>query len=619
MLKKWSPLIFLLFFAVGVLAQSNQSNNITSSTQTSTNVIDKAYQCLQNQINNKAENSISLQEAVFGTLALGSNPKLRSIIENKAIGGNHWGESTTSQIKDTAQVILAYKRINRDTNSIENWLKSNRKTATDLTWYLELDITNHVASQCTLSYGNEQKTISINNEMVLSGNPGSCLAIAQGGFWLRVNSNCIDQNFTVSCDQDFITTTLYQRSGSSTIFISPNTHAAAGLGTTQESLNSKCLSTTNTCDYEGTLWAALALGRTANDINDYFPYLLALSESNQKFLSSGFMYLLTADTNQYSNLVQAQQQSKYWQAPNSPYGRHYDSAIALLALQSSSSTEADNSKIYFETIPTSDGCWNNNNIRDTGFLLYAGWPRSVATGPGPSSSQSCESANSEYACTTLIKCTALGGNNLENYECSSGICCSKSPDTQTCAEQQGEICGADETCSGTESPSSEGSCCLAECNPSPQSNACEQAGGSCYASCNSNEEEIQESCDVGSNEICCKQQITSESGTNWTLWIIILVILISLVVVGILMRDKIKLALYKFKAGATAPPTVRPGIPPGGRPPFPPARGPVPMMRAPQPRFIPTSGLAQPQRRPGVSKSDTEMEETMRKLKEMSK
>ncbi len=619
MLKKWSSLIILLFFAAGVLAQSNQSNNTPISTQASTNVIDKAYSCLQTQINNKAETAISLQEAVFGTLALGSNPKLRSVIESKAASsGNYWAESSTSQIKDTAQVLLAYERINRNTEAIETWLKSNRRTATDLNWYLQIDIQSHSASQCTLSYGGEQKTIHINDEMVLSGNPGSCLTIAQSGFWLRVNNNCIDQNFTVSCDQDFITTTIYQRSSSSTIFISPITHAAAGLGTTQESLNSKCFSTTSTCDYEGTLWAALALDSTNNDISDYLPYLLALSESNPKFLPSGFLSMLINGQDQYSNLVQAQQQGKFWQAPNSPYGRHYDSAIALLALHSSSATEKESSKSYFETIPTSDGCWNNNNIRDTGFLLYAGWPRPVATGPGPSqgSLQNCE--ESGYDCMTLFQCTTgLNGTNLEDYDCSSGICCSNSLDEQTCAEQEGKICGADESCSGTESSASDGTCCLADCNPISQNNACEQAGGSCYSSCNLNEEQIPKSCDADSSEICCQQAQTKEGGTNWTLWIILLVILIALAVTGILMRDKIKLALYKFKAGASTPPTARPGVPPGGRPPFPPARGPIPMMRAPPPRII--QGQMPPSRRPGVSKSDTEMEETMRKLKEMGK
>ena len=618
MFKKWSVLILFLFLTASVIAQSNSSNNSNQNNppaQTSGNVIDKAYQCLKTQVDNKVQNTISLQEAVFGTLALGSNSKLVSVIEGKAVGGNHWAESS-SQIKDTAQVLLAYDRINKNTDTIETWLKSNRKTATDLTWYLEIDIQNHVASQCTVSYGNEQRPINVNDDMTLSGNPGSCLTIAASSFWLRVSNNCIDQNFTVSCDQDFITTTLYQRSGSSTIFVSPTAHSAAALGTTQENINSKCFSTTNSCDYEGTLWAALALDNANNDVSDYLPYLLALGESNQRFLPSGFLYKLTNGQDQYSQLVQSQQQSKYWQAPNTPYNRYYDSALALLALQGSSATEADSSKEYFEIIPTAEGCWNNNNIRDTGFLLYAGWPRSATPGSGPEPGPSQDCDDRGYTCTTIFVCNDLGGSVFEEYDCSSGVCCSKEPTAQTCAEQNGQICQASESCSGTTASSSDGSCCLGTCSPLSQADACEQAGGSCYTSCNDNEEQVSETCD-DTNNICCKPKSTTDDGSiNWTLWIIILATLIVLIIVGILMRNKLKLAFYKSQSSSGL--SSRPGFPPGGRPPFLPARGPIPMMRGAPPRFIPGQG-ATPQRRPGISSSDAEMEETMRKLKEMSK
>ena len=84
-----------------VIAQSNQSNETSSSSQ-SGNVIDKAYQCLETQISNKAQAELSLQEAVFGTLALGSKSKLTSVIDGKAISGERWAESSNS-IKDTSQ------------------------------------------------------------------------------------------------------------------------------------------------------------------------------------------------------------------------------------------------------------------------------------------------------------------------------------------------------------------------------------------------------------------------------------------------------------------------------------------------------------------------------------
>ncbi len=616
MLKKGAFILLVLLLSSFVIAQ-NASNSTSNTNTNSGNVIDKAYQCLQTQVNNKEQSSLSLQESVFGVLALGSNSKLLSSIESKAQNGNHWAD-TSNQIKDTSQVLLAYKRINKNTDSIVSWLKSNERTATDLSWYLEIDIENHIPSQCTVTRGSEQRTISINQDMTLSGNTGSCLTIAQGGFWLRVSNSCIDQNFSISCDQDFTTSTLYQRAGSTTIFVSPNAHSAPLGGTTQESFNSKCFSTASSgCDYEGTLWSALALDNLNKDISDYLPYLLALSESNQRYLPSSFLYSLTNGQDQYSQLVQSQQQSKYWQAPNTQNNRYHDSALAMLALKGSGSTELSNSQSYFESVVTPEGCWNNNNIRDTGFLLYAGWPRFVPSGSGgngtsPGASQSCSERG--HTCSSVFTCTDLGGSVFEQYSCSSGVCCSEAPAQESCLAQDGSICTSSETCSGTTVQSTDGSCCLGSCNALPQADECQQAGGSCYSSCTENEEQISETCS-DSGTICCKSKsTTTDSGTNWTLWIIILVVLIALVIAGIVFRNRIK--LNSFKSSQPSSSGYRQGIPPGGRPPFPPTRGPVPLR--PQQRVIPSNNAVQ-QRRPGQSSSDSEMDETMRKLKEMSK
>ncbi len=616
MLKKSGLILLVLLLSSLVIAQSNSTNSSSNTGSSSTNVIDNAYQCLQTQVNNKEQNTISLQEAVFATLALGSNSKLTSVIEGKAVSGNHWAD-TSNQIKDTSQVLLAYKRMGKNTEPIVSWLESNKRTATDLSWYLEMDIENHVAAQCTVTRGSEQRTITVNEDMTLSGNTGSCLTMAQGGFWLRVSNSCIDQNYSISCDKDFTTSTLYQRAGSSTIFVSPTAHSAPLGGTTQESFNSKCFSTASSgCDYEATLWAALALDTLNKDISDYLPYLLALGESNQRYLPSSFLYALTNGQDQYSQLVQLQQQSKYWQAPNTPNNRYYDSALALLALKSSGSTEVSNAQVYFESIVTPEGCWNNNNIRDTGFLLYASWPRFTPAsvgGGGTGESEDCEDRG--YSCSSSgFSCNNIGGTVYEQYDCVSGVCCSDSPVEESCSVQNGQICTSSETCSGTSVQSSDGSCCLSSCTPLPQADACEQAGGTCYTSCTDSEEQISETCS-DSAAICCKSKTpTEDSGTNWILWIIILVVLIALVVAAILFRNKFKLMSFKK---SQPPQGYRQGIPPGGRPPFPPSRGPVPPMRSQQ-RFIPSNNAVQP-RRPGQSSADSEMDETMRKLKEMSK
>lgn len=616
-------LLLFVFIASFTLAQSTTSNSTTSSSQSSnsgtTNVISKAYQCLQSQVETKSPNTISLQEAVFGVLALGSNSKLTSVIESKIKTNNHW-EETSNPLKDTAQAMLAYNRIGKNTNDIKNWTLSKSKPATDLTWYLEIDVENHESSECKISYSNEQqRTVTVNEDMTLSGNPGSCLSISQGGFWLRVSNTCIDYNYTISCNKDFTTSTLYQRTGSSTIYVSPVAHSTAALGTTNERINSKCLSSSsNSCDYEGTLWGAIALDKLGVSISEYLPYLLALSESNKRFLPSGFLHLLTDGQDQYSELVQQQQQSKFWQAPNTPYNRYYDSALAILSLQGTNSIEETNSKAYFETITTPNGCWNNDNIRDTAFLLYAGWSRAVSQGSGSGSSGSADPCEpSGYYCTSEFNCAQLDGEILNEYLCpGTKACCSQKPETQSCSALSGIICSAGQVCSGSTQKSSDGTCCLGTCGPATQVDACKAAGGlGCYNSCLDGEEQIPSvTCSV-SGEVCCKQKTnSSDSGSSLGIWITVLVILIALLVTGILMRNKLKMMLFKSRNKSPSSPSGPRGMPPGTRPPFPPFRGPMPYPRA-QPRMISTQ---QPVRRP-VSGKDKEMEETMAKLKEMSK
>lgn len=617
MFKKEVVLILLIILASSVLAQTGGTNATpvqSGSTTNPTAIIDKAYQCLRTQIDNKVQNEISLQEAVFGVLALGSNSKLVSAIESKIVEANHWAE-TPSPIKDTSQVLLAYKRIGKNTDTIFNWLKSNEKTATDLNWYLQIDISNHLASSCTITYDSVPKTVSINEDMTISGNAGSCLTSAQGGFWLKVDNSCIDKNYTISCNKDFTTSTLYQRTGSTTMFVSPTAHSSASDGTTIEKFNSKCFSTDSaSCDYEGTLWATLALDSLNKDIPSYLPYLLALSESNQRHLPSAVLYSLTNGQDQYSQLVQLQQESKYWIAPNTQNNKYYDSSLALFALQGATSTELTSSKNYFLSIVTPDGCWNDNNLRDTGFLLYAGWPRAVSSTGG--SSQTCASVGKYCVSSVLVCRNDLNGTVSEQNTCvTGGVCCSNAPTLTTCSAQNGVICSSDKTCSGQKSPSSDGSCCLSTCDDLPSSDACTVAGNSCETSCISGETQTTDACSE-SSKVCCKSTETNEeSGTNWVLWIILLIILIGAVVAGIFYKDKIKLFLFK-RSQQNSSSGYQQGIPPGGRPPFPPARGPVPM-RAP-PRFIP-SGNMPPARRPGQSSSDKEMDETMRKLKEMGR
>ena len=97
---------------------------------------------------------------------------------------------------------------------------------------------------------------------------------------------CLEKEFSVSCDQDFITALVYQKNTGSTVFVSSETHSSVSLGTTTEKVDSRCFSTGNKCDYEGSLWASIALAKVGEDVSQYIPYLLAFSGDNQKYLEN---------------------------------------------------------------------------------------------------------------------------------------------------------------------------------------------------------------------------------------------------------------------------------------------------------------------------------------------
>jgi len=63
-------LIILVFMSFLVLAQNNGSNDSDDDSPPLTDDVDRAYQCLQDLIDEKSEGDISLQEVIFSTLAL---------------------------------------------------------------------------------------------------------------------------------------------------------------------------------------------------------------------------------------------------------------------------------------------------------------------------------------------------------------------------------------------------------------------------------------------------------------------------------------------------------------------------------------------------------------------
>ncbi len=584
---------FLFIFAMLMLGIVHADSN-----ETSADSIQKAYQCLTTEVNAKSSSSLSLQEATFSILALGSNTKAAQKIEDEKSGNNCWPK-TSCKIKETAQGLLAYEKLGKDTGAISTYLLSKNGTASDLAWFLLIDISNHEPASCTIKHDSSQNTIAIGDDMKITGNPGSCLSVISSGYWLQISSTCLDKNFEISCTKDFITTLLYKKSNADTIYVSSKTNSAASSGQTQEHVNAKCFKSGADCDYEGSLWAAFALSQAGKDITAFVPYLVAAAQDNPSYFPSAFIYKLTGGQDQYSEIVSSQQSNQFWSAPSTKYNKYYDTALGLLALQGKDAQEATNAKNYLISIQSSDGCWNSKNIRDTAFILYGGWSEQNPTTPHSSSGTLCTEGG--FFCeSSALQCQGAGGEILTNYECPSTLyCCSKPVATQTCAQQQGSVCTSGEQCSGLEVDSSDGTCCLAQCQPvQTDVNECEQSGNTCRSACNSDEQANSLTCTFGS-DICC-ELTTSSGSSNW--WIVLLIILILLVIAAIIFRNRLKILFFKSRKSSSTPITIR-------RPPFSPASPPR-LMTSPR-------SASMPSRRPTVQ--DKEMEDTLRKLREMSK
>ncbi len=583
----------VLFFLIAVLLISF----VLAQNET---IEDKAYNCLKDKVKDKCS-TLSLEEAAFSLLALSDNSAIQSECKS-ALKSKQQSSGSFGSIKETALSIIALNYIGEDTSKAESWLLSKTKPS-DVEWYLEIDSSNAV--QCEIRYDSTSKTINIASNKKISGDPGNCFSKAYDNYWLRIKDSCLDKEFEVSCDSDFITTLLYKKPNTNIWHVSSQVESVSAGGTTINKVNSLCFSESNSCDYEGTLWATLALYKVGNEnTSSFIPYLVAFAEDNEEYLPYSFLYYLTNSEDYLQEILNLQKTQGYWDLGKK--GKYYDTALALLSLTSSQAK--DNAISWLEETQGNNGCWNNN-IRDTAFLIWVLWPRTPYV-PPTTTTEYCEPT---YYCISVGECQDAGGNELDNYYCPGlNICCDRPKREKTCQEMGGKICPSGEICDeSTVTASDTAECCLGSCIQ--QISECEEQGYFCRASCFDTEEETDLQC-LDASEVCCKTKPRPEGGgLPWYVWL--LIILIILAILAIIFRNRLKVLLFKLKGGvkkggvtSTRPPFTPPAIP-GLRTQMMPRRTRYPL---PPPRAPRTAPAAK-------SRTDKEFEETLKKLREMSK
>ncbi|MEA3329573.1 MAG: hypothetical protein U9Q06_02405 [Nanoarchaeota archaeon] len=632
-------LVILVLLLVVVSAQTeNESINL-----------ENAYECVKDKVGDSC-NSLTSKQQTHVILAIGGYKDCEDSFLNTSqiISPTQecWPKSNCN-VKETSLALLALRKLGKPTINAENWLLNQTKTASDLIWFLQIDADK--ATTCTVTYNSLPNTITIAEDKTISSDAGSCLTRSSGNYWLQIGdgSTCLNQEYTISCDEDFKTNLIYKTRDSPTIHVSQILNTATAGGKTTEKVNYKCFTKGTGCDYESSLWATLVLLREY-EVSNYLPYLRAAADSNSNLFPESFLHIVDkAHESEYLPVILSTNfNGQYWSAKSG--NKFYDTALAFLALQDRTYEEVDKSKSYLLNgkIQDSKGCWQT--MSDTALLLYTGWngldlseDEEIVIPPECESDDDCGQdetciegvcvddsdeiaycvAHNYFCVSSSWDCTDAGGEVLDNFNCVSSFdtCCSVDVEeiitpAQTCEEAGGEFCAEDESCPSSHliSDISDSSylndCCeIGKCvEDEEEPKTCTEAGGICRTKCGEDETTVTGSCDFNS-EVCCKED--SPPG-KFPWWILVLIFLIFLIILLIVFKDKIKLYIFKKKSRYKPGAVKRPGpptFPPRPRRPIP--QRPIPQMQRPAPIT----------RQPQVSSKDKEFDDTLKKLREMSK
>jgi hypothetical protein len=319
--------------------------------------------------------------------------------------------------------------------------------------------------------------------------------------------------------------------------------------------------------------------------------------------------------------------NKYWLVATDKY---YDSALALYPFQLENFDEKTSTKEWLLTeVQQTDGCWNNGNIVDNAFILHSIWPRPFANGTngtGPNNVSNFTN-NGDYDCVEndffcMSSANCAPGKITYDYDCPGIQICCKEQTIQNCSELNGIICNPNQYCGNdgaefhTDDLETGEICCVDGACKANALNECEDNSGVCGEVCESKYIETSlYRCPVDGDKCCMiKSSVPPTTSKKGKWWIWVLLILIILILIGIGLREKLKMLLIKMKSGKKKGGLQQSSFGPK------PSESPGYFRPMPGPRrIIPSQPQRMPLRRPAQQKSSRELDDVLKKLKDMSK
>ena len=560
--------------------------------------VDNAYACLEDKIDEKTCDKLSTSEKIFSALATG---RCKSALSAEADSEDCWPDGNCN-IKTTAQALLAL-----DDSATRDWLLNQNGTPSEITWYLQVE--PEAKSKCTITYDEDDYSFEITEDKKIDSAAGSCLALTSSQYWFEISSSCSGKEFEISCDESFISSLLFRSDASPTIHVSEKTSSASGGGTTTEEVNSFCFIQGGTCDYEGSLWAALVLDSIEEDISAYLPYLITMAGENENVFSEVFLYALTGYENFRYEIISQQSSNGYWSNSGDKY---YDTALALYPFVYEEFIEKEEARKWLMEQQENEGCWNSGNILDTAFILHSIFPKTTSGG-GVDVTESCTTLGNY--CMSAASCDDSEGSVLD-YECSSYyVCCDTQKVQETCEEAGGKICATGKECTGdTLEYYDTYNCCFDECEEPEETEeyTCELSSGFCedYECGEGYKQNYEYECEYY-GDICCVPELEPIGRISPLLWL--LIILITLVILGIVFRNKLKEFWFRINSKSKK---FKPRRPDFGFPHV----STAPRRRVMSRRVMPDSHRPAPRPAPkSPPRHNSELDDVLKKLKDMGK